>query len=174
VRVAGGELRGRRLAVPKGSSVRPTTERVREAVFSILGGVEGLRVLDLFCGSGALGIEALSRGAAHATLVDADTRTANLNAEDLELGNRVEVVRSDALRFLRGEQGVFDLVFCDPPYKLADLLAADLDPLIQGRLADAGRVVFETAPDAPSPLTLPLQLERAYGDTMIRVYRGES
>jgi len=173
VRVAGGELRGRRLAVPK-EGVRPTTERVREAVFSILGDIAGVRVLDLFCGSGALGIEAVSRGAEEATLVDSDVRTAAANVEELDLGDRITVARGDAARFLRGEQGVFDLVFCDPPYKLADRLAEDLDPLIQSRLAEGGRVIFETAPDAASPMTLPLRLERAYGDSLIRLYGDEA
>lgn len=151
--------------------MRPTTERVREAVFSILSGVEGARVLDLFCGSGAFGIEALSRGAGHATLVDNSTEAARRNTEDLGLTGRAEVVRSEALRFLRGEaEGAFDLVFCDPPYKLADRLAADLDPLISRSLAEGGRVIAESSPDAPLELLLPLRLQRTYGDTLIRLY----
>ena len=81
--------------------MRPTTERVREAVFSILGDVGGARVLDLFCGTGALGLEALSRGAASAVLVDSDTALAQRNVEELELGDRAEVVRSDALALAR-------------------------------------------------------------------------
>jgi 16S rRNA (guanine966-N2)-methyltransferase len=171
VRVAGGELRGRRLAVPKGSAVRPTTERVREAVFSILGDITGLRVLDLFCGSGALGIEAVSRGAAEATLVDTQPATAQRNVDELGLGERIEVVRADARRFLgREPEREYDLVLCDPPYKLADLLAADLDPLIQSHLAEGGRVIFETSPESPVSMTLPLSLERRYGDSLIRVY----
>jgi 16S rRNA (guanine966-N2)-methyltransferase len=151
--------------------VRPTTERVREAVFSILGDVSGLRVLDLFCGSGALGIEAVSRGAATATLVDTRPGSAERNVEDLGLSERVEVVRADARRFLgRDPAEKYDLVLCDPPYKLADLLAADLDPLIQSRLAEGGRVIFETSPAAPVSMTLPLRLERRYGDSLIRLY----
>jgi 16S rRNA (guanine966-N2)-methyltransferase len=151
--------------------VRPTTERVREAVFSILGDVSGLRVLDLFCGSGALGIEAVSRGAATATLVDTRPGSAERNVEDLGLSERVEVVRADARRFLgRDPAEKYDLVLCDPPYKLADLLAADLDPLIQSRLAEGGRVIFETSPAAPVSMTLPLRLERRYGDSLVRLY----
>src|SRR5688572_22010464 len=115
----GGELRGRRLSAP--ADIRPTTGRVREALFSILGDVGGLRVLDLFCGSGALGIEALSRGAAEATLVDTDVEEAARNVEDLGLGERATIVRADAARFLGGvEPGSFDLILCDPPYALAD------------------------------------------------------
>lgn len=171
MRIAGGELRGRRLHAPRGRDVRPTTERVREAVFSILAGVEGARVLDLFCGSGALGIEALSRGAAQATLVDTRPGSAERNVEELGLGERADVVRSDALRFLRtAGEGAFDLVFCDPPYRLAQRLAEDLDPLISRSIAEGGRVIAESSPDAPLELTLPLRLQRAYGDTLIRLY----
>jgi 16S rRNA (guanine966-N2)-methyltransferase len=171
VRVAGGELRGRKLAVPRGRNLRPTTERVREAVFSILADVSGARVLDLFCGSGALGIEALSRGAAHATLVDTRPGAAERNVEELALGDRADVVRSDAARFLgQSWSESFDLVFCDPPYKLADRLAADLDPLIQSQLAPGGRVIVESSPERPLDLSLPLRLERSYGESMIRLY----
>jgi len=153
--------------------VRPTTERVREAVFSILGDIHGVRVLDLFCGSGALGIEAVSRGAAEATLVDTKTETTQRNVSDLDLGDRAEVVREDARRFLeRKSLPKYDLVLCDPPYKLADLFAADLDPLIQSHLAAGGRVIFETPPDSPLSLTLPLRLERKYGDSLIRLYEA--
>ena len=129
LRVSGGELRGRRLAGPRrGSEMRPTTERVREAVFSILGDVGGARVLDLFCGTGALGLEALSRGAANAVLVDSDPALAQRNVEELELGDRAEVVRSDALLWLdRAPESSFDLVLCDPPYGLIPSLSDQLD-----------------------------------------------
>jgi 16S rRNA (guanine966-N2)-methyltransferase len=173
IRVTGGELRGRRLHVPK-SGVRPTTEKVREALFSILGDVAGARVLDLFCGSGALAIEALSRGAAEATLVDTRPAAARRNVESLGLAERGKVVRADAARFLRrGDPGSFDLVLCDPPYRLADRLADELDPLIRGALAEGGRVMVETSPDRPLPLELTLLTERRYGDTLIRIYRDE-
>jgi 16S rRNA (guanine966-N2)-methyltransferase len=147
---------------------------VREAVFSILGDVSDARVLDLFAGSGALAIEALSRGAAEATLVDTHPRVARQNVESLGLGDRAQVVRADAARFLRrAEQGSFDLVLCDPPYRLADRLAADLDPLIRRALAQGGRVVVETSPDRPLPIDLPILVERRYGDTLISVRGGE-
>lgn len=170
LRVAGGELRGRRLAAPKRGDVRPTTERVREAVFSILGEIGGAYALDLFCGSGALGIEAVSRGARHATLVDTHPDAARLNAEQLGLGERIDVVRTDVKRFLAASDAVFDLVFCDPPYRLADRFEADLDPLIRGHLAEGARVIVESAPKRPLGLSLPLALERRYGETLIRVY----
>jgi 16S rRNA (guanine966-N2)-methyltransferase len=174
IRVSGGELRGRRLRVPR-SGVRPTTEKVREALFSILGDVSGARVLDLFCGTGALGIEALSRGAAEATLVDTTVGTARGNVESLALGERARVVRSDAARFLRrAEPASYDLVLCDPPYRLADRLAADLDQLTPSVLAPGGRVMVESSPERPLSLELPLITERSYGDTLLRLYGGES
>jgi 16S rRNA (guanine966-N2)-methyltransferase len=175
LRITGGELRGRRIRVPRAArGLRPTTERVREAVFSILGDVAGARVLDLFCGTGALGIEALSRGAARATLVDTHARPARGNVESLGLGDRAVTVRSDAARFLRrAGEGSFDLVLCDPPYRLADRLAGELDPLIRRVLAKGGRVVVETSPDSPLALELPLLVERSYGDTLVRVHGGE-
>src|SRR6266540_6417947 len=101
LRITGGELGGRRIHVPKGPKLRPTTERVREALFSILGDLTGARVLDLFCGTGALAIEALSRGAAEATLVDTHPAAARRNLEALELTDRAGTVRADATRFLR-------------------------------------------------------------------------
>jgi 16S rRNA (guanine966-N2)-methyltransferase len=175
LRISGGELRGRRLRVPRGArDLRPTTERVREAIFSILGEVSGARVLDLFCGTGALGLEALSRGAATATLVDRHPAAARRNVEDLGVADRAEVVRSDATRFLRGtEDGRFDLVLCDPPYKLADRLARDLDPLIRSALAGGGKAVIESSPQSPLTLALPLLRERRYGDTLIRVHAAD-
>jgi 16S rRNA (guanine966-N2)-methyltransferase len=171
LRITGGELGGRRIRAPKGTKVRPTTERVREAVFSILGDVSGARVLDLFCGTGALAIEALSRGAAEATLVDTHPQAARRNLEALELTGRAETVRADAARFLRrADQASYDLVLCDPPYRLADRWAADLDPLIRGVLAEKGRAMIESSPDNPLQIDLPLLTERTYGDTLIRVH----
>src|SRR5512133_1737243 len=111
LRITGGELGGRRIRVPRGArELRPTTERVREAVFSMLGDLSGARVLDLFCGSGALGIEALSRGASEATLVDTRPGAARRNLESLGLTEHARAVRADAGRFLRrAEAGSFDL-----------------------------------------------------------------
>jgi len=175
LRITAGELGGRRIRVPKDArDLRPTTERVREAVFSILGDVSGARVLDLFSGSGALAIEALSRGASEATLVDTRPATARRNLESLGLGDRAEAVRADAVRFLRrAEPQSFELVLCDPPYRLADRLAADLVQLIPAVLAGGGRAMTESSPERPLYLELPLLTERTYGDTMIRIY-GES
>ncbi|MSO40603.1 MAG: methyltransferase domain-containing protein [Solirubrobacterales bacterium] len=174
MRVAGGELRGRTLRAPRGAGeLRPTTARAREAIFSILGDVSGLRVLDLFCGTGALGIEAISRGAASAVLVDSDARPARANVDALGLGGRVEAVRSDAARYLSGaEPGCFDLILCDPPYSLADRLAGTLDPLIRAALAPDGRVVTEASPERRLAVSLPVLRERRYGDTLITIHGG--
>jgi 16S rRNA (guanine966-N2)-methyltransferase len=172
MRVVGGELGGRRLVAPRGSRVRPTADRVREAIFSILGDVHEARVLDLFCGTGALGIEALSRGAASATLVDTRTSAVRRNVADLGLGDRSAIVRAEALSYLRRERGRFDLVFCDPPYKLADRLEAELGPLVTPRLDRGGRLIVESAARRPVELELPVAVERRYGDTLVRVHEG--
>ncbi len=152
MRVVAGELGGRRLHSPprRSAAVRPTTDRVREALFSILGDVEGAAVLDLYCGTGALGIEAVSRGAAGATLVDTHTTLARRNVSDLELGDRCEVVRADARAYLRRTRRSFDLIFCDPPYRLADRLEGELDSLIGSRLAQGGRLILEGSARRPS------------------------
>jgi 16S rRNA (guanine966-N2)-methyltransferase len=172
LRVVAGELKGRRLAAPprRSAAVRPTADRVREALFTILGDVGGASVLDLFCGTGALGIEALSRGAGRATLVDTRVELARRNLRELGLERRGEVVRSDALRYLRRSRRRFDLIFCDPPYRLADRLEGELDSLVPGRLAEGGRLIAESAARDPLDLSLPLTAERRYGDTLIRIH----
>ena len=171
MRVVAGELRGRGIAGPgRGNRVRPTADRVREALFSILGELTGARVLDLFCGTGALGIEAVSRGAGKATLVDLETELAGRNVKLLGIEERCVIARSDALEFLRGPRVGFDLVFCDPPYSFADHLEAELDQLLPDQLAAGARVVVETRTKQPLRLSLPLTLERAYGETLICIY----
>jgi 16S rRNA (guanine966-N2)-methyltransferase len=174
MRIVAGALKGRRLAGPRrrSAAVRPTADRVREAVFAILGQVEGTTVLDLFCGTAALGIEALSRGAVEATLVDTDVSLARRNVGELGLESRATLIRSDAVRYLERSRSRFDLIFCDPPYRLADRLEGELDLLIPGRLAQGGRVVTESAHGRPLQLGLPLLSEHTYGDTMVRVHAG--
>jgi 16S rRNA (guanine966-N2)-methyltransferase len=174
MRVIAGELKGRRLVSPprRSAAVRPTADRVREAVFSILGDLTDATVLDLFCGTGALAIEGLSRGASHATLVDVRTALARQNVHGLGLSGRCNIVRSDATRYLRGAPGRFDLIFCDPPYRLADRLEGELDSLIPERLAEGGRLIVESGPRRPLELTLPLLAERRYGEALIRIHGG--
>jgi 16S rRNA (guanine966-N2)-methyltransferase len=194
VRVIAGDLRGQRLVAPRGWKVRPTSDRVREAIFSTLGErVVGAAVLDLYCGTGALAIEALSRGAAHAVLVDRDTRPALGNIQHLGLGDRVELIRSDAGRWLGattavphpgkslGEDslpsfaGKFDLVFVDAPYRLADRVAQDLNTHLPQLLAAEGRAVIESG--ARRPLRIdslePLR-QRRYGAADVTIYSEAS
>ena len=174
MRVIAGELRGRRLVAPRGWRVRPTSDRVREAIFSSLGDVSGARVLDLYCGTGALGIEALSRGAAHATLVDRDTRPALGNVEHLELRERVELVRADAASWLDGAGGSFDLVFLDAPYRLADRVGPEIDSRLGRVLASGARVVVESAARRPLRLeSLEAVRDRRYGGTQVTFYAAE-
>jgi 16S rRNA (guanine966-N2)-methyltransferase len=175
MRVVAGKLGGRRLAgPPRGAAVRPTSDRVREALFSILGPIEGAEVLDLYCGTGAFGIESISRGAARATLVDTSVALARRNVEALEIADRAELVEEDAIRFLRRSRRPFDLVFCDPPYKLADRLEGELDQILPERLAEDGRLIVESAARRPLRLSLPLARERRYGDTLLSVYTEAS
>ena len=154
MRVIAGELKGRRLVAPRGWKVRPTSDRVREAIFSALGDIGGATVLDLYCGTGALAIEALSRGASQATLVDRDTRAALGNVQSLGLADRAELVKADVPKWIGGEgRGETGLIFCDPPYRLADRLGQQLDSHLPALLSDEGRLVVESA--ARSPLELP-------------------
>jgi 16S rRNA (guanine(966)-N(2))-methyltransferase RsmD len=178
MRVIAGELKGQRLVAPRGHRVRPTSDRVREAVFSALGArVEGAHVLDLFCGTGALAIEALSRGAASAVLVDRDPRAALGNVERLGLGGRVELIRSDAGRWLaaREEEGAeavrFDLVFVDAPYRLAERVGQELDTRLPGLLGEGGRAIVESGARSPLRLkSLPRLRQRRYGAADVSIY----
>jgi 16S rRNA (guanine(966)-N(2))-methyltransferase RsmD len=176
MRVVAGSARGLRLDVPAGREVRPTADRVREALFSALGGrVPGARVLDLFGGSGALAVEALSRGAAHAVIVELQRRPAAAIAANLErtgLAERARIVRNDALRAipaLADERLVFDIVFLDPPYAgdlAARALAAVLD---RGLLAADGIAVVERERRRPfaAPEGVRVVAEKSYGDTAL-------
>ena len=186
MRIIGGAFRGRALAAvgrgDAGAHLRPTTDRVRESLFNVLQGgrfgdpIDGARVLDLFAGTGALGIEALSRGAGRVVLLDSDTGPAEANVEALGLAGRVELVRADALAFLRrGSHGPggFDLVLVDPPYRLARPLGSELTKLLPHVLRPGGRVVTESSVDAPlglDPEALTMLDERRYGSTLIRIH----
>jgi 16S rRNA (guanine966-N2)-methyltransferase len=148
---------------------------VREALFSILGPrVDGARVLDLFAGSGALGLEALSRGAAAVTFVDSAPAAAKaVRANLAALGAAGDVRREDGLRFLDAAARAtrqYDLVFLDPPYWLAERLGPRLSDALPAVLAPAAVVVAESSERAPLALRLPLHDERRYGDTLIRIH----
>jgi len=179
LRVVAGKWRGRPLRTPKGFAVRPTSDRVREAIFDILGErVEGAAVLDLFAGSGALGLEALSRGAAAAVLVESDPNAfaaLRRNVESVE-AREAEALLLDyreALRALRARKVRFDLVFLDPPYGKG--MAADAAAgLCRAGLARPGAaVVVEEAfraPEASFPAGWGLSVDRRYGDTRVIVF----
>ena len=175
MRVIAGRHGGRRLAAPPGAGTRPTADRVREALFSILGArVEGARVLDLYAGSGALGIEALSRGAAAATFVELAPAAVRVLRDNLAaLGEEAEVVRADALRWLRGASRgsrQYDLVLLDPPYRAAATLGPALGAALPAVLADGALVVAESDRRAPLELGIPVIDDRRYGDTRIRFH----
>lgn len=182
LRIVGGKMGGRRIAAPPGKHTRPTSERVREGIFNVLHsllGLEGARVLDLFAGSGALGIEALSRGAAHVTLVESHGRTAGLIKANLKrLGSdarAARVVTAPVEGWLAKSKPAaqFSLVLLDPPYDYPghDRLLA----LLANAPAVAGDalIVLETGLDpslAPPPSLDPIQTKR-YGDTQVSFFR---
>lgn len=173
MRIITGRARGARLKTPKGLSTRPTSDRVKESLFSILGGrVVGLRVLDLFAGTGSLGLEALSRGAASAVFVDRVTaEIVRDNAEHTRLAESARVIRGDvfaAMARLSSEGEVFDLVFCDPPYHkgLWERALAVLDA--STILSEEALVVVESGEDEreiPQLAQLSLAREERYGHT---------
>lgn len=180
MRVIAGSLRGRRLSAPRGQEcTRPTSDRVREATFAMLGQLGGESVLDLFAGTGALGIEALSRGAERALFVERDRaalRALRANLSTLGLVAPSAEVRAGealaALRAARRRGETYDLVFVDPPYGKARELEGPLSATLPAVLEPAARVVVES--DRRSPLVLAGALqarrEKCYGDTLIAIY----
>jgi 16S rRNA (guanine966-N2)-methyltransferase len=178
MRVIAGQFGGRRLKAPRGRSTRPTSDRVREALFSMLGPLAEASVLDLFAGTGALAIEALSRGAARAVFVERDTAAlaalkANLTA--LGLGEpQAKIARGEALAALRAarERGeTYDLIFVDPPYGHAQALERELSVALPPLLGPSGRVVVESDRRRQLGLPLPIEQQRRYGDTTITIHR---
>jgi 16S rRNA (guanine966-N2)-methyltransferase len=181
MRIVAGDLGGRRLVVPSGRDTRPTTDRVREAIFSMIGDVDGLDVLDVFAGSGALGIEALSRGAASATFIDRSSgalASLRANLSQLGLEARATVVARDwraALAAERSQGRVYGLCLIDPPYSVLPRIAADLCQAIAQVVSSGSTVVIEgDARTGPIPFTelgLTDRTDRAYGTTHVSVIR---
>lgn len=181
MRVIAGELGGRRLHAPSGDRTRPTSDRVREALFMALGPLEDARVVDLYAGSGALAIEALSRGAAWADVVDSDRRAREAIARNLAELSLAERVRVWPLRLPAGlgrlgdALAAADLVFADPPYGGADARAVLTGLGRPGVLRDGTRVVLETHAKDVVPEhegCLARERERRYGETVVHVYRA--
>jgi 16S rRNA (guanine966-N2)-methyltransferase len=178
VKIVAGELGGRLLATPRGRAVRPTAARVREALFQRIGPLPGAAVLDLFAGSGALGFEALSRGAATCLFADdaaASIACVHANVKALGLEGRATVRRADFKRVLRDEArggARYDLVLLDPPYTAAAGYAAALGEFLPAVLAPGALVVIESAHGMELALDLPADPPRRYGASTIQILRN--
>jgi 16S rRNA (guanine966-N2)-methyltransferase len=170
VRVVAGIYGGRTLKAPRGQGVRPTADRVREALFSILGPLDGLRALDLFAGTGALGIEALSRGASTATFVELDRyacKVINANLDSLDF--RGTVLQQDAVRAVTSERRTYDLILCDPPYGYDH---AKVAPHLARLLNEDGVLVYESSgrEDPPEVPGLEQRTSRKYGSARLTLF----
>lgn len=193
MRIVAGQFKGRHIAGPKGGVTRPTADKVREALFSILGPLDGISVLDLFAGTGALGIEALSRGATHATFVERDARMRAILKTNVEViageaaARRTRVYGGDALALLDRAAAAgdcFGLILVDPPYAQAGRLAGRLAEKLPAIVAPGGTVAVECDRRKPllleadasgdGPPSLALATERKYGDTLLRILRVPS
>lgn len=178
MRIIAGERRGTRLAVPAGRRTRPTSDRARESLFAMLGSVGDLDVLDPFAGSGALGLEALSRGARHAVFCEtspAALRALRDNIARLRYGDRTQVVRLDGRRRMAEDAAAghrYDLLLLDPPYTMLPALQELFSLQLPGLLVPGGLAVVESPASSPA-LDLPLELDttRTYGEARISLYR---
>ena len=175
MRIIAGSRKGHRIVAPKGRCTRPTSDRVRENTFNLIGPVDGATVLDLFAGSGAMGLEALSRGAARATFVEQDAKTAAVieaNLEKLRLTG-ARIVRDDAVRALATEASAgrkYDLVLVDPPYDRYDELQPTLARYLPHVLDAGGLVVVETSARTEPELPLELRTSRKYGSARVSLF----
>jgi 16S rRNA (guanine966-N2)-methyltransferase len=177
VRIIAGSRKGARIFAPKGRDTRPTGDRVREAAFNLIGPVDGMDVLDLYAGSGAMGLEALSRGAASATFVEADREAAATIVRNLgKLGlPGATVLREDAARKLATDAASgrrYDLVLIDPPYRMLagilPILAAHLPAVVE----PDGLVVVESDAREEPDVALPKRTSRRYGSARVTVFEG--
>ena len=172
MRIIAGSRKGARIFAPRGSDTRPTGDRVREAAFNLIGPVDGASVLDLFAGSGAMGLEALSRGAAAVVFVESDReacRTIDRNLTKLGL-TRATVLCRDVFQVLAGDTRTYDLVLCDPPYDFA--AHARLAPHLARVLAPDGLLVYETGAKAePDIEGLIVRTSRTYGSARLTLFQ---
>jgi 16S rRNA (guanine966-N2)-methyltransferase len=177
MRIIAGSRKGAKIFAPKGLATRPTGDRVREAAFRLTGPVDGARVLDLFAGSGAMGLEALSREAARAVFVESDPgacRTIERNLDKLDLGG-AEIVRMDARRALAADAAAgrrYDLILVDPPYEDYSELEKTLAIYLPRLLEPDGVVVVETASRVEPELPLRLRTSRRYGAARLTVFEA--
>jgi 16S rRNA (guanine966-N2)-methyltransferase len=174
VRIIAGIRRGHGIAAPRGEGTRPTGDRVREAAFNLIGPVDDATVLDLFAGSGALGLEALSRGAASVTFVESDPaacHTIQRNLAKLRLTG-ARVTCADAVWTLRQETRAYDLVLVDPPYELWPELEPKLAPLLARVVAPAGVLVVETDERTEPALPLHMRTSRRYGSARLTLFEN--
>ena len=171
MRIIAGTRKGHTIQAPPGRDTRPTADRVRENVFNILGPIDDAVVLDLYAGSGAMGLEALSRGAAQAVFVERDPdalRAIEKNLDKLRL--RGTVLRQDAVAVLAGENRKYDLVFVDPPYDMYPDLEPQLARYLPPVLSDNAVVVVETDARVEPSLPLEQRTSRKYGSARVTVY----
>ena len=180
MRIIAGSRKGQRISAPKGLSTRPTGDRVREAAFTLIppGFAEGATVLDLFAGSGAMGLEALSRGAGRALFVESDldaVRAIEDNLDKLRLTG-ASIVRQDARSALAAEAAAgrrYDLIFVDPPYEDWPELERSLAPYLANLLAEDGLVIVETSARVEPQLPLEQRTSRRYGSARLTLYQRE-
>jgi 16S rRNA (guanine966-N2)-methyltransferase len=176
MRIIAGTHRGARIAAPKGLGTRPTGDRVREAAFNLIGPVDGAAVLDLFAGSGAMGLEALSRGAASVTFVESDRAACRTIAENLEklrlTGARISC--ADAIWSLRADPHTYDLVLVDPPYEEWSELEPRLAERLPRVLGADGLVVVETGARVEPSLPLAVRTSRRYGSARLTLFEHPS
>jgi 16S rRNA (guanine966-N2)-methyltransferase len=175
LRIIAGSRKGHRIAAPKGTATRPTSDRVRENTFNLIGPVDGANVLDLFAGSGALGLEALSRGADSATFVESDAQVARLiqqNLDKLRLTG-ARIVRETVARALAADAAAgrkYDLVLVDAPYEEYDELQPLLARYLPHVLAEDGLVVVETSARTEPELPLTMRTSRKYGSARVTLF----
>jgi 16S rRNA (guanine966-N2)-methyltransferase len=171
VRIISGSRKGHTIQAPSGRGTRPTSDRVRENIFNIVGPVDDATVLDLYAGSGAMGLEALSRGAGTVVFVERDLeaiRAIERNLDKLRL--RGTVLRQDAIAVLAGERRKYDLVFVDPPYEMYIDLQPQLARYLPAVVAEDGVVVVETDARVEPDLPLEQRTSRKYGSARVTVY----